>query len=212
VHPGPRKHRHLDLRYVLTSPAVAPAPAAGESQDVEWFRWHSAVAVAEPGLEGVLRAHQPGEPVLRPVRSSDARECADVYLRSRAFALADVPLAHDESDVRRWLADEVIGHLHVTVADLDGTVVGLMVLDGPVGGDGWIDQLYLDPAWMGRGLGARFLELAEQRHPTGLQLWTFEVNTAAQRFYERHGFVDVERTDGAGNAERAPDIRYHWRP
>ncbi|MEO5899076.1 MAG: bifunctional NUDIX hydrolase family protein/GNAT family N-acetyltransferase [Ilumatobacteraceae bacterium] len=213
VHAGPRKHRHLDLRYVLTSPHVAPAPPAGESQDVEWFQWHRAVAIAEPGLEGVLRALQPGHPVIRAARSGDARECADVYLRSRAFALADVPLVHEEQEVRRWMGDELIGHLDVTVAELDGTIVGLMALDvGPRGGLAWIDQLYLDPAWMGRGLGERFVTLAEQRHPTGLQLWTFAVNTAAQRFYERLGFTAVERTDGAGNEERAPDIRYEWRP
>jgi hypothetical protein len=32
------------------------------------------------------------------------------------------------------------------------------------------------------------------------------------RFYQRHGFVPVERTDGAGNEEREPDVRYQWRP
>ncbi len=32
--------------------------------------------------------------------------------------------------------------------------------------------------------------------------------TALQRFDERHGFVEVERTDGSGNEERAPDVRY----
>jgi hypothetical protein len=30
------------------------------------------------------------------------------------------------------------------------------------------------------------------------------------RFYERHGFVEAERTDGRRNEERAPDIRYVW--
>ncbi len=212
VHPGPRKHRHLDLRYLLSSPPVAPSPAAGESQEVKWFPWHRAVAIAEPGLEGVLRVLQPGDPALRPVRASDARECADVYLRSRAFALADVPLVHAEQDVRRWMADEVIGHRDVNVADLDGTVVGLMVLDGRPGGRGWIDHLYLDPAWIGRGLGARFIDIAKQRHPVGLQLWTFQVNGAAQRFYTRHGFSEAERTDGAGNESRAPDVRFEWVP
>jgi 8-oxo-dGTP pyrophosphatase MutT (NUDIX family)/GNAT superfamily N-acetyltransferase len=213
VHPGPRKHRHLDLRYVLASPHVAPSPPPGESQDVDWFQWHRAVAIAEPGLEGVLRALQPGTPVLRPARSSDARECADVYLRSRAYAMADVPVVHSEQEVRRWMGDELIGHLDVTVAELDGTIVGLMALDtGSRGGLDWIDQLYLDPAWIGRGLGERFVEVARQRRPGGLQLWTFAVNVPAQRFYERLGFVEVERTSGAGNEERSPDIRYEWRP
>jgi hypothetical protein len=39
-------------------------------------------------------------------------------------------------------------------------------------------------------------------------VWTFASNLGAQRYYERHGFVAVERTDGRDNEERAPDIRY----
>ena len=207
VHPGPRKHRHLDLRYLLEAPDRAPAPAAGESQEVKWFPWHRAVAVADVGLEGVLRALQPGQPTLRPVRNNDAGDCAHVYQRSRAFALPEVPVMHGSSEVRRWMADEVIGHADVWVAELDGTVVGLMVLDGE-----WMAQLYLDPAWIGRGLGDRFVQLAKERRPDGLELWTFQANTAAQRFYRRHGFVEVERTSGAANEERRPDVRYRWSP
>ncbi len=43
-----------------------------------------------------------------------------------------------------------------------------------------------------------------------LDLWTFQSNIGAQRFYNRHGFLEVMRTDGAGNEERSPDIRYRW--
>ena len=177
---------------------------------MQWFQWHRAVALADPGLAGALRALQPGVPKLRPARVGDAGECAEVYMRSRAFAMPEVPVVHAPSEVRRWMADDVIGHADVTVAELDGTVVGLLVLDGTAGGPGWIEQLYLDPAWTRRGLGERFLDAARQRHPDGLQLWTFQVNGQAQRFYERHGFVAVERTNGAGNEERTPDIRYEW--
>lgn len=210
VHPGPRGHRHLDLRYLLHAPAVDPAPPADESQDVHWFQWHRAIALAEPGVAGILRALQPGTPKLRAARNTDAGDVATVHLRSRAFALPTVPVVHDESEVRRWIADEVIGHLDVTVAELDGTIVGWMALDDGGRGRGWIEQLYLDPAWIGRGLGESFVDVAKQRHPGGLELWTFEVNAPAQRFYERLGFRPVERTAGAGNEERAPDVRFEW--
>jgi 8-oxo-dGTP pyrophosphatase MutT (NUDIX family)/GNAT superfamily N-acetyltransferase len=212
VHPGPRGHTHLDVRYHLVSPFVPPAPAVGESQQVRWFRWHEAVALAEPGLEGVLRALQPGEPNIRPARGSDGLDCARVYLRSRQFGIPDVPTIHDDREVKRWWADEVVGRSDVTVAELDGTIVAVMVLDQGGGGTGWIEQLYIDPAWIGRGLGERLVERAKQRFATGLQLWTFQVNDRAQRFYERLGFVEAERTDGRANEERAPDIRYTWAP
>jgi ribosomal protein S18 acetylase RimI-like enzyme len=35
-------------------------------------------------------------------------------------------------------------------------------------------------------------------------------NTGAQRFYRRHGFVMAETTDGSGNEEHAPAIRFVW--
>jgi 8-oxo-dGTP pyrophosphatase MutT (NUDIX family) len=58
VHPGGNGHTHLDLRYVLrTVGASDPAPPQNESQDVRWFAWADALAIADPGLVGFLRAH-----------------------------------------------------------------------------------------------------------------------------------------------------------
>jgi GNAT superfamily N-acetyltransferase len=79
-------------------------------------------------------------------------------------------------------------------------------------GDEELDQLYVDPPWRGHGIGDRLVELAKQRRATGLELWTFQVNAPARRFYERHGFVEAERTDGTRNEEREPDVRYVWHP
>jgi hypothetical protein len=33
-------------------------------------------------------------------------------------------------------------------------------------------------------------------------------NLGAQRFYERHGFVEIMRTEGTDNEEHAPEIQY----
>ena len=43
-----------------------------------------------------------------------------------------------------------------------------------------------------------------------LQLWTFQRNLSARRFYEARGFALVEQTDGARNEEKEPDARYLW--
>ena len=55
VHPGGRGHTHLDLRWLLLADGT-PRPPPGESQDVAWFAWSDAVALADPGLAGALRA------------------------------------------------------------------------------------------------------------------------------------------------------------
>ncbi|HEX9999574.1 MAG TPA: GNAT family N-acetyltransferase [Actinoplanes sp.] len=91
------------------------------------------------------------------------------------------------------------------IEDVGSRPLAMLVLD-----DDWVDQLYVDPALTGRGLGSRLVELAKARRPAGLQLWTFATNIEAQRFYLRHGFVVAEATDGSGNEETAPDIRFVW--
>ncbi len=218
VHPGPRGHTHLDLRYLVHAPHIRPTPPAGESQDVRWFTWAEAIGIAEAGLEGVLRATQPGRPILRRATAADAVQCAHVFRRSRRFGLPAVPTVDDPAELRRWMADDVLGGDDETwVADLDGVTCGLMTLrrdagpgEGP-GESGWIDLLYLDPSWIGRGLGDRCVEVAKQHLPHGIQLWVFQVNGPARRFYARHGFAEVEATDGAANMERCPDVRMQWR-
>ncbi|WP_432001571.1 GNAT family N-acetyltransferase [Streptomyces sioyaensis] len=147
------------------------------------------------------------EVLLRRAVAADARPAADVWLRSYAAALPTVQCAHDDVDVRDWFARVLVPQYKTWVAVTGDAVVGLLVLNGQE-----LKQLYLDPPWRGWGLGDRFMALAKQRQPDGLSLWTFQVNGPARRFYQRHGFVEVERTDGQRNDEREPDVRYVWRP
>lgn len=76
-----------------------------------------------------------------------------------------------------------------------------------LGRPGWLDHLYVDADQRGRGIGSRLLEAALRDRSGPVSLWVFQRNHAAQAFYARHGFVEAERTDGAANEEREPDIR-----
>lgn len=143
---------------------------------------------------------------LRRAGPGDGAAVAEIYLRSFDAALPTVRRAHDDEAVRAFFREVVVVHHETWVADEAGAVVGMMVLD-----EGRIEQLYLDPARRGHGIGDRFVQLAKERLSQGLELWTFQVNSPAHRFYERHGFVAAERTDGSENEEREPDIRYVWR-
>lgn len=147
----------------------------------------------------------PPAAVLRRARPEDAEAIAEVWLASFAAALPTVRLAHTDDEVRGWIAEVVVGRLETWVAEARAEIVGLMTVN-----NGWIEQLYIRRDWWRRGLGRRFVELAKERSPGGLQLWCFQVNGPARRFYEANGFVVAEMTDGAGNEEREPDIRYEW--
>ena len=56
MHPGPRGHTHLDLRYLLWNDGDDPAPPAGESPEVYWFDMDAAVERAEPSMRSALLA------------------------------------------------------------------------------------------------------------------------------------------------------------
>ena len=73
----------------------------------------------------------------------------------------------------------------------------------------WIDQLYVLPSAQRQDVGSKLLQVA-QREFDELNLWTFQRNTMARRFYEARGFVLVTETDGGRNEEKEPDALYRW--
>lgn len=156
-------------------------------------------AISTPGTDDGL--------IIRRARLLDYDGIGDVLLSSW-YATFDFAPAHPDDDVRRWLATELVPNHETWVAvDRADRVIGIMALS-----DTMVDQLYLAPEWMGRGLGRRFMELAKAQRPAGLDLYCFAVNGRARRFYERHGFEAIKFGDGSANEERQPDVLYAWRP
>jgi GNAT superfamily N-acetyltransferase len=144
---------------------------------------------------------------IRPAEPQEAHDLANLWLRSRLASVPSIPpTVHPDDDVRRWFEEVVLPLREVWVAERNLEPMALMVLNGE-----WLDQLYVDPSCTGNGLGGALLDHAKVRRPRGLTLWTFQANLGARRFYERHGFVAVATTPG-DNEERAPDVRYEWRP
>ena len=84
---------------------------------------------------------------------------------------------------------------------------GFAILDGDT-----LSHLYVHPRAIGTGVGHELFAHVQSVRPHGFDFWVFQQNEPARRFYERHGAVAVEFTDGANNEEKSPDVRYEWRP
>jgi len=148
----------------------------------------------------------------RPATDADAEQVASVLLASRKAFLTFAPLAHADDDVRGWMANVLVPGGGVSVAADPGSndlIVGMMAISQQ-GGVGWIDQLYLHPTVVGRGIGTRFVERAKDSLGSPIRLYTFQENAGARRFYERHGFRAIAFSDGADNEEHCPDVLYEW--
>ena len=76
--------------------------------------------------------------------------------------------------MRAWFASHVVPRAALWLAESDDALAGLLVLD-----DGWVEQLYVDPAHTGKGIGGGLLARAKLESPGGLQLWSFASNTGA---------------------------------
>ena len=140
--------------------------------------------------------------VLRAAQPLDAGRVGDILWRFQEDT-PWMPKLHATAETISFCGAMIEQGL-VRVAVEGGRVQGFVARRGEE-----ILSLYLAAEAQGRGLGARLLLEAQGASPN-LKLWTFQRNTGAQRFYERHGFVEVERTDGSGNDENLPDIRYRW--
>ncbi|KIC50465.1 GNAT family N-acetyltransferase [Tateyamaria sp. ANG-S1] len=139
---------------------------------------------------------------LRPAQPTDAGAVGAI-LSGFIDCTAWMPRIHTRAEDLSF-AGHMIERGWVTVAEQSGQICAFSARNGAD-----VHALYVDAGAQGQGIGADLL--AEMQAASDhLTLWTFETNTGAQRFYLRHGFVEVERTDGVRNDEGLPDIRYDW--
>jgi RimJ/RimL family protein N-acetyltransferase/chorismate mutase len=144
--------------------------------------------------------------VVRPGQPEDADTLSDLFTATRAAAVPSMPPpVHSPAENRAWIAEQLASDGEVWVAEEDGVLVGMLLLQRD-----WLHSVYVDPRHQRQGIGTVLVELAQTLRPDGLHLWVFESNNGARRLYERHGFVTVGHTDGSGNDEKCPDVHMAW--
>ena len=143
---------------------------------------------------------------LRRAVAADAQAIAIVHRAAMRVSLAFLPALHTAQEDLRFFSERFLPANEVWVAEAQAQVVGYIGFDTD-----WINHLYVLPEFQGHGIGPQLLSkaLADGR---ARRLWTFQQNARARRFYEAHGFVLIELTNGAGNEEKTPDALYEWRP
>jgi GNAT superfamily N-acetyltransferase len=141
--------------------------------------------------------------IIRRATPSDARTIAEFTHDIRNDS---VPLVHSIDDVENFVLDHRISRGSSWVVEESGEVLGWL----DVAGDD-LDQLYLKRGHQGRGLGKALLDHAKSLSPGRLELYTFQVNTGARRFYQREGFTEIYWGDGGDNEEGQPDVKLEWR-
>jgi ribosomal protein S18 acetylase RimI-like enzyme len=143
--------------------------------------------------------------VIRRAEPSDVEAIATLFRRSFG-TLTFLPTLHTP-DEDRWFFGAVLAEHEVWVDERGGRVLGFAALQGDE-----LSHLYVDPGEQQRGVGGGLLTHVKGRRPGGFRFWVFQRNENARRFYEAHGCVLLETTDGADNEEREPDALYEWRP
>jgi RimJ/RimL family protein N-acetyltransferase len=149
----------------------------------------------------------PHDTTLRAATDEDAPRVADVLIASRRAFQPFAPSVHSNADVRQWVRDTLIPTGGVTVACAAYHVVGVIATARDPEAS-WIHQMFVAPGHTGSGIGTRLLNHALATLPRPVRLYTFQANTRARAFYERHGFTAIAWGDGSGNEERCPDVLY----
>lgn len=135
---------------------------------------------------------------------SDAPMIAAVHRASRRAAMPWLPDLHTPDEDVRFFSTMVLPEQKVRVARHGSGVIGFAAAS-----DGWLNHLYVAPAHWSTGVGGLLLETAKMDFDR-LQLWTFQGNEGARRFYKARGFSECELSDGTRNEERMPDVRMRW--
>ena len=144
--------------------------------------------------------------ILRPAGPDDAPAIATLLRTTFRVSLPFLPELHTAEEDLWFIRHKVLTEDTVWVAAVADLVAGFIAFR-----EGWIDHLYVHPDHQGAGLGPALLAKA-LKDRTPRQLWTFQQNARARRFYEARGFRAVRFTDGEDNEEKTPDVLYRWEP
>ena len=114
-------------------------------------------------------------------------------------------MLHTIEENRRFVTNVILKECEVMVAEDETGIVAFLARKGKE-----VRLLYARPDRIGMGAGTQLIDAAKSSGIDALELWCFQANERARRFYEARGFRAIRFTDGADNEEQIPDVRYRW--
>ena len=145
------------------------------------------------------------EPELVTLGADHVRAAAEIRRVALWQRLPWLPVLHTPEQEEQYWRMHLLPNCTILGAAMANKLVGVIAY-----GDNWREQFYVLPDFQAMGIGSLLLGCAREEM-NEIRLWTFQRNTGARAFYERHGFTAEEETDGADNEEKEPDVLYHWR-
>ena len=145
--------------------------------------------------------------VLRPALPADYDALAAIWHAGASLPNVGPAALPPVADLRQRLDAEFAAGWSVIVALRDDRIVGFaaMKLEEAV-----LDQLFLDPAAVGGGVGRTLLDAAKAAMPGGFTLFTRTGNGIARRFYEKAGLVVLREDIHPRFGD--PIVYYGWSP
>src|SRR6266498_1110992 len=144
---------------------------------------------------------------VRHYRPEDLDAVVDVWYRSWNASSPTVPHPMAFQAWAPRFVHELVPKGTIWVAEIEEQVVGFMLF---VDRESYIDQLYVDPDFLGQGIGTVLLDLAKAAAPGGVTLHALTHNQRARAFYEKHGFVAGPERVNIVNGQM--QVEYRWHP
>jgi ribosomal protein S18 acetylase RimI-like enzyme len=110
---------------------------------------------------------------------------------------------HPLTEQREYFLSQVLPQHRVTLAVRESQLLGFIAAS-----ETSVAQLHVQVGLHRQGIGSALLALSKSRSAGSLWLYAFAQNVRACRFYEKHGFVAVER--GFEPNWKLEDVKYSW--
>jgi GNAT superfamily N-acetyltransferase len=124
--------------------------------------------------------------VIRRGSGSDAARLKKIAIAAKAHWGYGLERVQDWAD-RGDFTPEALGRMELFVAEAAGDAIAWASLKVE-GETAWLEDLWVDPAWMGKGVGSRlFRRAAEHARAAGARALEWEAEPNAAGFYERMG-------------------------